>query len=263
MTTQNPPNCNITNTDGEFFSMKQDKYTTEISDNEKQKKIFYLGLGVNILFSIILFIVGFVLLKKNQTEMLTEQKSSEPLESPWTTGVIITLGVGVLCLLSIGFTGYKTYSLKKPVEKSVIDDTIRPCYSISKKEIVQPGPTVASSGIKSTITGSNLGKTITDQVLKGQTSISQSGLDQFDPSNIEITTGASQNTSSAGSGSQIAAIDTTGTGKSFTFNQDQSSMNTANAGSTSSGNQDKNTISGGNSSASSGTTGSSSVQILT
>ena len=262
MTTQNPPNCNITNTDGEFFSIKQDKYTTEISDNEKQKKIFYLGLGVNILFSIILFIVGFVLLKKNKTDMLTEQKSSEPLESPWTIGVIITLGVGLLCLLSIGFTGYKTYSLNTPVEKSVIDDTIRPCYSTSKKQIVQPGPT-SSSGIKSTITGSNLGKTITDQVLKGQTSVTQSGLDQFDSSNIEITTGASQNTSNAGSGSQLAAIDTTGTGSAFTFNQDQSSINNANAGSTSSGNQDKNTTSGGNSSASSGTTGSSSVQILT
>jgi hypothetical protein len=264
MTKQNLPNCNTTSTDGEFFSIKQDKYTTEVSDNEKQKKIFYLGLGINILFSIILLIVGFVLLNKNKTEMSTEKKTNEePLESPWTTGVIICLGIGVLCVLSMIFTGYKTYSLNKPVEKPVFDDITRPCFSTSKNEIVEPIVTPSSSGIKSSITGSNLGKVIADQVLKNQNSVTQSGLDQFDPNNVQITTGASQNTSNTGSGSQLASMDTTGSGSSFKFNQDQTSMNTANAGSTSFGNQGKNTTVGGNSSASSGTSGSSSVQVYT
>lgn len=264
MKIERPPNCNISSTDGEFYSLSHSRHISRIAENDKQKKIFYLGLGFNILCFIILTIIGFVLLNKNKTAMSSRDKKSDvTLESPWTTGVIICLGVGFLCLLSMFFTGYKSYSLGKPIDPPIINDTIRPCYSTSKKEIIEPIPTTPTSGIKSSITGSNLGKTITDQVLKGQTTITQSGLDQFDPSNIEIITGASQNTSNEGSGSQLASLDTTGSGSAFKFSQDQTSTNAATAGSTSFGDQGKNTATGGNSSATSGTTGSSSVQLYT
>ncbi len=260
-----PPYCNLNSVNGEFFSIKQDKYDKDVKENEKQKKVFIIGLGSNIFFFIVFVGICIALYSKNKSNLQNSEQNAVPI-SPWTPGVIITLIIAILCILSMCFTGYKTISLNKGVPKPVIDDEIRPCYSKEKKEILQPIPSSQpgspASGITSTIATQNTGALAGQQKFDSTNLFSGSGLEQLD---LSAEFNQLQGSSNMGTGSTLTTVDTTGTGRNFSFDQNQTSTNSANAGSTSSANQGRrsSTETSGNAGATSSTSGSSSVQFST
>jgi hypothetical protein len=258
MTTQLPPYCNINiDNSGEYYSEKQKKYIKDLSDNKKQKNLFFLGLGFNIFFFILFIGFGLVLYNSNKKIQNKNNQENEENEdiiqniSLWTPGVVISLVIGILCFISIFFTGYKSYLLNKDIEKPIINDNIRPCYSNITKQYVQPqqpqqsnqnttnrsSPGVDLSLNSSVATGadlSSLNNTVSDQMMNSNTVFTGSGLDQL--KGLEISFGNSQNTNNNNTNTQNLLSDTTGVGN-LSLDTNQNFSKTANATSTSTGNQ--------------------------
>ncbi len=255
MTTQLPPYCNINiDNSGEYYSEKQKKYIKDLSDNKKQKNLFFLGLGFNIFFLILFIVFGLVLYnsnKKIQNQNNQENEDNEnnkdviKIVSLWTPGVVISLVIGILCFISIFFTGYKSYLLNKDIEKPVINDNIRPCYSNITKQYVQPNQITTnrnSPGVDISLnsivaTGadlSSLNTTMNDQMMNSNTIFTGTGLDQL--KGLEISFGNTQNTNNSNTNTQNLLSDTTGVGN-ISLGNNQNFSNTANATSTSTDNQ--------------------------
>ena len=255
MSTQSIPYCNINTINGEFFSNKKEKYQKDVEDNKKQKNIFSLGFGLNIFFFILLIFIGFVLYNsnkklQNQNQNNEENKDITQFVSLWTPGVVISLIIGILCLISMFFTGYKTIKLNHVNEEipiPAIDDIYRPCYSRTTKQYIQsnqnstnstsPGVDVSLNTIVTT--GANLNSLntrINDQTLNTNTTFTGTGLDQL--KGLQINFGSSQNTNTNNSNTntQNVVSDTTGVGN-LSLDTNKTYSNTASGTASSTGNQ--------------------------
>jgi hypothetical protein len=257
MSTQSIPYCNINTINGEFFSNKKEKYQKDVEDNKKEKKIFSLGFGLNIFFFILLFFIGVVLYNsnkklQNQNQDNEENKDVTKFVSLWTPGVVISLIIGILCFISMFFTGYKTIKLNyvnEEIPMPAMDDISRPCYSRTIKQYIQPnqntgnanitGPGVDVSLNTIVTTGANLNSLntrINDQMLNANTTFTATGLDQL--KGVEIIFGSSQNTNTNNNNTntQNVVSDTTGVGN-LSLDTNKTYSNTASGTASSTGNQ--------------------------
>ena len=231
------PNCNYNLPSGEFYSKNQEAYESELKENDKKHKIYSLGLYISIIIFLISSILFIILFKRNKdiingTINQSNNENEIQLTSAWSVSVIVCLIISILTIGSGIFSGIFMLKYGKTINKPIITDEMRPCYSQIKKELLQPitsqtqttSPTLPTSGIKTSITGGQTGQTGGSQNIQSGTSITGTGLDKL--KGMDITTQSGELTSTQGGGTQ-SSINDANTGGSLSFNQNQTNQNTA------------------------------------
>lgn len=240
------PNCNYNLPSGEFYSKKQETYENELKQNNKKHKIYSISLYVSIVIFLISFILFIILLKKNKDIInSTINQSENQLTSAWSVSVIICLICSILSVCVGIFSGVFMIKYGKIITKYVIDDEIRPCYSQIKKEILtgmssQQNKTtsdIPTSGVTSSIITGQTGKTSGTQNITSGTSINGTGLDQIEGIKINTQSGETTEMQEGGTRNVLNSVET---GKGLKFNQAQTNQNTSGVSLSVSGNASSN-----------------------
>ena len=130
--------CNYDSTIGEFYSGKQKIYTNTITSNNINSKIFTIISGISILFTIVFFVISFVIYKNNQST-----NNNNNSDSAFSTGPKILLVLGIISFIVVIITIFFIYKYKiQETPKPLIDDEQRPCYSEKQGKKLDPIPSL-------------------------------------------------------------------------------------------------------------------------
>ena len=133
--------CNYDSTIGEFYSGKQKIYSNTITSNNINSKIFTIISGISILFTIVFFVISFVIYKNNQSTNNNNNNNNN--NSAFSTGPKILLVLGIISFIVLIISIFFIYKYKiQETPKPLIDDEQRPCYSDKLGKKLDPIPSL-------------------------------------------------------------------------------------------------------------------------